>query len=281
MVSDPLPLPDSEEIDALGMNAVHRSLYSFLYRRREHPPTMLEIRRFAADTLGEQNQIDRRVRKLRDWFQIDVVRDGDESRYQLAGWNARQVSPGADQISGRVRAEVLAPARCAMCGKTPLDHGVKLVVDHKVPQNWGGGNEVENLQPLCEECNGGKQDRFASFDGYGDKIRQAISYEEPHRRIGELLIAFDGEWVPSDLLGMVASAQQFQEDWQKRTRELRKLGWNIEIRKDASGIRVRTYYRAAEWHLLPEENIAGAIRRIEKREKRERQDRERSVDGSE
>jgi hypothetical protein len=41
--------------------------------------------------------------------------------------------------------------------------------------------------------------------------------------------------VPSDLIGVVASAKQYQEDWQKRLRELRTLGWMIEYRRENDG----------------------------------------------
>src|SRR5260370_33816857 len=92
----------------------------------------------------------------------------------------------------------------------------------------GGDNEPENLQPLCEECNAGKRDYFRSFEAYAEQIRAAIGYDEPQKRIGELLRAFDGGWVRSDLLGIVASANNFQEDWQRRMRDLRFLGWDYK-----------------------------------------------------
>lgn len=45
---------------------------------------------------------------------------------------------------------------CQLCGAT-RDHGVMLVVDHKIPVFFNGGNEPHNLWALCEECNLGKQ----------------------------------------------------------------------------------------------------------------------------
>jgi HNH endonuclease len=76
-----------------------------------------------------------------------------------------------------------------------------------VPLSWGGDKEPENLQPLCEECNAGKHDYFRSFEAHAEQIRAAIGYDEPQKRIGELLRAFNGGWVRSDLLGIVASAK--------------------------------------------------------------------------
>ena len=72
-----------------------------------------------------------------------------------------------------------------MCGRTAADHGIVLQVDHKIPQAWGGGNELENLQPLCEECNRGRKDLFASYSEVANKIRGIITDPSVHIRIRE------------------------------------------------------------------------------------------------
>ena len=264
----PLPEPDSEELYALLGPSALRLLYAWLYRRRTSPPTMGEVRIFMADALGEsQEHIDRRLRELRRAFDIPAVKQTDgPPRYELRGWATKQAS--SDEISGRRRSEVLASKRCAQCGRTPLEDGVKLVVDHKIPRAWGGSNDLENLQPLCEECNGGKRDYFESHDAHVEAIRAAINFDEPQKRIGELLKAFDGGWVRTDLLSLVASAKEFQEDWQRRLRDLRYLGWVIPHQKRYNeGARVWTYYRAEHWEPWPE-HIGAAIRAEERRRKR-------------
>ncbi|TWP34094.1 HNH endonuclease [Leekyejoonella antrihumi] len=256
----PLPDPDSEELAALVGSTSQRLLYGLLYRRRDHPPTMVELRLFAAQALGEdQSQTDRRVRELRRYFDVVAERRDGEHRYVLRGWAEHPAADGAP-ISLRRRAEVLAPQRCAMCGRTPLEHHVTLVVDHRIPQSWGGSNDVDNLQPLCEDCNAGKRDYFHSFDAHADEIRKAISYDEPQRRIGALLAAFEGKWVRSDLIGIVASAKEYQEDWQRRLRDLRFFGWKIEHQnRHNEGARVRAYYRATAIAPIPDD-IPGVIR---------------------
>lgn len=46
---------------------------------------------------------------------------------------------------------------CRFCGKSPVTHpGTVLVLDHVVPWDSGGETVMENLQILCEPCNGGK-----------------------------------------------------------------------------------------------------------------------------
>ena len=217
----------------------------------------------------EQEQLDRRKREVHDHFEVKKIRHGREVRHQLVG---RRTSPRVARggLSGRVRAAVLQHGRCAMCGRTPTEDGIKLVVDHRIPLEWGGTNNPENLQALCEEDNEGKKDYFASFDEYVTEIRQAIGHMEPHRRIGELLKAFRGRPVRSDLLEMVAHAHQHQEDWQKRLRELRTLGWDIKVTRRREGKRVRAYYRLDHDEPWPEGSIRGEITRRERANKRKR-----------
>ena len=49
--------------------------------------------------------------------------------------------------------------KCRYCGAAPaITPGVQLVIDHIVPRSKGGETLYENLQTLCEPCNGGKSD---------------------------------------------------------------------------------------------------------------------------
>jgi 5-methylcytosine-specific restriction endonuclease McrA len=47
--------------------------------------------------------------------------------------------------------------KCRICGATPaLKPGTVLVIDHILAWESGGETVIENLQTLCEPCNGGK-----------------------------------------------------------------------------------------------------------------------------
>jgi 5-methylcytosine-specific restriction endonuclease McrA len=225
---------------------------------------MLEIRDRLAGELGDQEQLDRRRRELNKYFVIERANSGRQTTYRLTDRKA-VVESAVLGISERVRAQVLQFGRCAMCGRTPAEHKVVLQVDHKMPQAWGGTDDPENLQALCEECNRGKKDYFRTLDHLGPEIRRASQYDEPHRRIGELLKAAHPNEVRSDVLEMVAHQRQYQEDWQKRLRELRVLGWNYSTRrkKDARG-RVRVFYRLVTWKPWPEGPIRSEISRLER-----------------
>lgn len=267
MEQRPLPEPDSEELHALIGLSAGRRIYEWLYRRRDNPPTMREVRMFMADALGEdQEHVGRRLRELRRHFDIAAVPQPDgEPRYELRGWSEK-APPDPGGISRRLRAQVLAPQRCAQCGRSPLTHGVVLQVDHKIPLAWGGTNEPENLQPLCEDCNHGKRDYYRTYEAHADAVRAAIGWDEPQKRIGELLKAFGtDEWVPSELLGLVASAKEYQEDWQRRLRDLRFLGWEYEHQnRHNEGARVRSYYRLRRWLPWPAD-VRAAISSEERR----------------
>jgi predicted transcriptional regulator len=107
------------------------------------------------------------------------------------------------------------------------------------------------------------------MDPYEQQIRSATAHMEPHRRIGELLKAFyeaDVE-VPAQVVAVVASMHQYQEDWQKRMRELRVLGWDYRTSKRKENGRMMSYYRLTKFTDWPGGNIRAEISRREKAKK--------------
>jgi len=258
-----LPAPNSPKLRALPISYQAREIYRVLYQSRQNPPTMREIRA-QLPSLGSQEQLDRRRRELNRYFVIAKTSQGTETRYRLTARKPR--SPDADlRISERDRAAVLRHGRCAMCGRTPIDDGVRLQVDHKMPKDWGGTDDLENLQALCEECNRGKKNLFASYSEHSSAIRESIGYSSVHQRIGELLKAFAPSAVRSDVLDLVASPpNDYQEDWQKRLRELRVLGWEISVEKRREDGRVRTYYQLMKSEPWPVGSVRAEISRRER-----------------
>jgi diadenosine tetraphosphate (Ap4A) HIT family hydrolase len=75
----------------------------------------------------------------------------------LSIWDYRMLE--TEPVPDSVRYIVLkeGKGRCALCGATkneqPLD------VDHIIPRNKGGSNELSNLQVLCAKCNRSKRDK--------------------------------------------------------------------------------------------------------------------------
>lgn len=219
-----------------GPNAIHKKMAAVL---KENPQglTSGEWREKLGIDPGKQAHLDRRKRDLKKWYLIRKVRTGAVFRYFFDG-DRDSPLPGRN-VSQRIRAEILhvANGRCSMCGKTIDLHGITLVIDHKIPKDWGGSDEAENLWAICEDCNGGKKNFFGSQDQ--SLMRKIMAFPSIHVRIGETLKYFEGKPVPSYVIEFVAG----QDEWRKRLRELRYLGWRIPAtkKKNTSG-RVKSFY---------------------------------------
>jgi hypothetical protein len=106
---------------------------------------------------GEPYQdVPRRIRELQgeEGF-LGIVRlgSGKKTRYQLV---SLEIGPQREQrikLSDTFWEKILTKYqhRCAVCGRQPPV--VSLEQDHKIPRLRGGGNEEDNWQPLCRECN--------------------------------------------------------------------------------------------------------------------------------
>lgn len=210
--------------------AIHRKIADLL---RQHPQglTSGQIRAKLNIAAHEQSQLDRRRRDLRRWFILERRQSGKEWVYILKG---ERLESALDRgINIRVRAAVLwrAHGRCQMCGRTVAQHGVVLVVDHKIPVEWGGSNEEENLWVTCQQCLKWQNNRTSAW---------AVARKTAQERMLGLLNARLGHWVAATWLRNVAGVA----DWGKPLRALRKCGFDIHVRRisDPDGGAV-TYYR--------------------------------------
>lgn len=254
--------PDSPEFNKLVPRQLLRRIYRVLYENQGNPLIIAEIREKLGLAAGEQAELSRRIRDLDDWCVIERV----DNAYILTGM--RQGPPPESRgISKKLRALVLSDGMCAYCGKSPTKHHIELHVDHKIPRDWGGTNDRDNLQPLCSECNAGKKNLWSDYDNHKAKVREIVQYKEPHKRIGELLKTFGSEPVPDDLLEMVAKMGQYQKDWTRRLRELKELGWKYKFAKKKIGGRVRSTFTLEHYEPWPEGNIRTEIKQREARRK--------------
>ncbi|MFI1155540.1 HNH endonuclease [Streptomyces sioyaensis] len=268
-----LPQPGSAELAALVTNTETAAVYQVLYETRESPLDMLAIRDRVEALTGSANEhTGRRLRDLRTHFQIELVKVPGSGRpcYVLQGWH-----PNADSRTRRttVRGSLRARAfqnygdRCARCGRTPKDDGVRLELDHRTPLDLGGDHELENLQPLCQQCNNEKQAMFAEHDADGSAIRAAITQKDVYLRMGELLKAKEGEEVSVDLINLVARDEN-HGDPTRRLRDLRALGWKIDTARRKEGKRTMTYYTLLHWEPWPAEGPRAAVNALESARKR-------------
>jgi diadenosine tetraphosphate (Ap4A) HIT family hydrolase/5-methylcytosine-specific restriction endonuclease McrA len=119
-------------------------------------------------------------------------------------WSHRRKSLG--YVSGTLRYEVLKRAvfRCELCGASAEDRALE--VDHIVPRNAGGSDDLSNLQALCYSCNAMKRDRDATdfrgmADSYRARLKGCIFCDIDHSRIvgeNELVVAVKDAFPVTD-----------------------------------------------------------------------------------
>lgn len=206
----------------------------------------------------EQRQFERRLRDWRQKHGYNFPYDKKTDTYMLVSEKpAAPLQYDEGRISGTLRSLIYSRAhsRCAQCGSHAQEDEVKLVIDHRIPLSWGGKTEEENLWVLCEQCNIEKQNRYAHYD---PKImRSCIGYKSVHKRLGELLKAFEGKPVPHSLMEVVGQDEQ----WQRRARQLRDLpGWDFVVEMDNTQKKKHKYvYRLISYGPWPE-SISRAIK---------------------
>jgi HNH endonuclease len=210
----------------------------------------------------QQQHLDRRVRTLDEHFVIQRQRHGRDLLYVFSG--KRKVPRSRGAIPNPLRARVLMEAnnRCAMCGRSSREEGIVLQVDHIIPVEWGGTSNHGNLQALCRDCNQGKKNFFASFDK--KLMTRVMSHSKIHHRLAEILLACAPHPVESYLLAAIGG----QDDWKKRLRELRTLGWKIRALKKKTIHGVKSSYVLIE---KGEELGADPAKEIRRREKANKQ----------
>ena len=201
---------------------------------------------------SDQMHFDRRLRSLRKHFH--VPRKKIKGRWVYVYEGPKENVKESGSITGKQRARILnlAKGRCQMCGKTVSEDGIKLEVDHRIPQTWGGTDDDENLWAVCVQCNHGKRDFFASFDE--KEMVELIAIESVHERIAKFLKMHEGEPVDSNYIEDIANVRERQEDWQKRLRELRYpvVGLQIETGRyrTPQGF-IRSTYKLIKWQDIP------------------------------
>ena len=79
-----------------------------------------------------------------------------------------------------------------------------------------------------------------------------MARDSVYERLAETLRLHSPNSTPSWILEFVANFDDFQEDWQKRLRELRYLGFKISVTRTKNDAgKVQSAYRLANWVDLP------------------------------
>ncbi len=222
--------------------------------------TLQDLQDAVAEQFASQTDLARRFREVRSKYGLDIPCRGKT-------YTIRSLKPGSrkantDPVSGKLAAEIrlAAHGQCQMCGKTIAEDGIKLVIDHRVPREWGGSSERENLWAICEPCNVSKRDFFGTLPT--DVMKRCMTPKEPVERIGELLKAFENTICPRRLLEVVGR----DDDWPRRLRELRDLKWVVEhvYDPDEKG-KYRNAYMLKSWKPWPPDIRAAIAAAAKKR----------------
>jgi len=127
-------------------------------------------------------QKDRKSFKLRDYEtyteeqRIELIQICQEKLNEYIEKRGKRIfehrRKSAGYISGSIRYNVLKEAkfRCELCGISADTKALE--VDHIIPRNKGGSDDISNLQALCYSCNAMKRDKDST-----DFRRVRESYE--------------------------------------------------------------------------------------------------------
>jgi len=132
------------------------------------------------DKLDESNQLEL-IAECQRKIEEHIEKFGDTYRRRTS-----------DHVPGSVEYEVKkrAGGRCELCGASHTE--AQLDVDHIIPRNNGGSNDISNLQVLCRTCNAQKRDQDdtdfrAVTDSYAYRDTECVFCK---KECGEYELAF-------------------------------------------------------------------------------------------
>jgi hypothetical protein len=230
-------------------------LQAFVDHGIGQPICLDALRRQLPSSLGQQDDLPRRIRELRTWG-YEIPFSKKINAYVLKSDKPTGIKRDTQAIPSRLAAQIRLNAHgtCQMCGRTIKEDGIRLDVDHRVPRHWGGQTEADNLWAICQECNISKQAFFATLPN--SVMEKCMAPKEVWIRLGEALKAFEGRVCPRALLETVGQ----DDEWTRRLRELRDLGWIVRSVRDPDGKGRHAYaYTVLFWKPWPE-NVTVAIK---------------------
>lgn len=177
------------------------------------------IRAYSSAELREVGKIDDWARSLRQLRQDGIINyDFQNLNYEIFEINDYKETSKRRGLSSKDRYRIRNRDghRCQACGKGAEDK-VILHVDHKVPLEWGGTNEDDNLWVLCDYCNHGKKAHYA--DDFDPEImKKVVSQPSGYQKLKVLFEESPNKkFMPSILQGISGI-----RDWTRTIRDIRK-----------------------------------------------------------
>ncbi|WP_222984200.1 HNH endonuclease [Flagellimonas meishanensis] len=176
----------------------------------------------------------RRIGAISDWARVirqlkqdDIIEyeyDTSSSSYVITkiGEYSRQTRRSGLTSKDLYRIRNRDGHRCQSCGQGVND-GVRLHVDHKIPLDWGGTNNDDNLWTLCSSCNQAKKSFFK--DDFDSEVMKLVYAESSGYQ--KLRVLFENspnvKFSPSILQGIAGI-----RDWTRTIRNIRER-YNLNI----------------------------------------------------
>lgn len=153
-------------------------------------------------------------------------------------WGHRSNASG--YISGSIRYQVLKRAkyRCELCGAH--EEQIALHVDHIIPRNKGGPDELSNFQALCMTCNTNKRDNDDTdfrgvLDSYEDREDGCVFCDVATGRViaeNELCYAIRDAYPVTDIHSLVIPKRHISDYFELYQPELNAIQQMLQQQRE-------------------------------------------------
>lgn len=177
------------------------------------------IKRYSTEELRRVGQISDWARVIRQLRQDGIIEyENNSEGYDITKISEYSSNSVRDGLSSKDKYRIRNRDghRCQSCGKGVEDN-VKLHVDHKIPVDWGGGNDDANLWTLCDECNLAKKSFFKDdFDP--DVMKLVYNENNGYQRLRVLFENSPNKKFSPSILQGIAGIR----DWTRTIRNIRE-----------------------------------------------------------
>lgn len=193
--------------------SARKKLYDYIKSRGIGSYSTSELR-----NIGEVSDWARVMRQLKQDEVLYFNHNSSTHMYEVSIINAYNSTTKRNGLTSKdkYRISLRDGHRCQACGRGVND-SVTLHIDHKIPLEFGGTHNDENLWVLCSDCNQGKKDFFK--DDFDSKVMTLVYQQTSGYQ--KLKVLFENspgkKFTPSILQGISGI-----RDWTRTVRTIRE-----------------------------------------------------------